>query len=225
VKNPFASRVLSEPLRRRVELAIAVAQERLLGTHVNHALSLIKLVAEQVPFENVLNIYTRMLRLSDDESRVIATRALAILGERAVKSAEWPEFAAHAPPPPDGESARRKFMNTFRQRLRGRVKDDLRRFVELAAARTEIAILDTHVDNALNFVTLLEAELTFNEATELYLEALEVRDSIAEVAYYMTLTRLSEQYLPPRPGTSKEEAETSIMNMPRRLRVIEKEGA
>lgn len=228
MKNPFASKDLSEPLRRRVELAIAVAQERLLSTHVNHALGLIQLVGEQVPFENALNIYTRMLRLSDDEARVITTRALAILGERAAETEEWPEFAAESPAAPqtNGETARRKFMTTFRQRLRGRVQDDLRRFVELAAARTEIAILDTHVDNALNFVELLEKEQTFNESVELYLEALEVRESIAEVAYYMALTRLSEQYLPKRPGAPDTDSPTSIMNAPRKLRVVaEKEGA
>lgn len=227
MKNPFASKDISETLRRRVELAIAVAQERLLSTHVNHALGLIQLVGDQVPFENALNIYTRMLRLSDDEARVITTRALAILGERAAETEEWPEFASEAPPAPttNGETARRKFMNTFRQRLRGRVKDDLRRWVELAAARTEIAILDTHVDNAMNFVELLEAELTFNESVELYLEALEVRESIAEVAYYMALTRLSEQHLPNRPGAPDGDSPNSIMNAPRRLRVVEKEGA
>ena len=181
MKNPFASKDLSEPLRRRVELAVAVAQERLLSTHVNHALGLIQLVGDQVPFENALNIYTRMLRLSDDEARVITTRALAILGERAAETEEWPEFASESPAPPtsNGETARRKFMNAFRQRLKGRVKDDLRSFVELAAARTEIAILDTHVENALNFVELLDKEQTFNESVELYLQALEVRESIA----------------------------------------------
>ncbi|MGQ0560523.1 MAG: hypothetical protein ACT443_01460 [Gemmatimonadota bacterium] len=226
MKNPFASKDLSEPLRRRVELAIAVAQERLLSTHVNHALGLIQLVGDQVPFENALNIYTRMLRLSDDEARVITTRALAILGARAAETEEWPEFASDtAAPPANGETARRKFMNTFRQRLRGRVKDDLRRWVELAAARTEIAILDTPVDNALNFVDLLGSELTFNEGVELYLEALEVRESIAEVAYYMALTRLSEQFLPQGPPSPHSESPNSIMNAPRRLRVVEKEGA
>lgn len=227
MKNPFASKDLSEPLRRRVELAIAVAQERLLSTHVNHALGLIQLVGKQVPFENALNIYTRMLRLSDDEARVITTRALAILGERAAETEEWPEFASEAPVEKvtNGETARRKFMSTFRQRLRGRVKDDLRRWVELAAARTEIAILDTHVDNGMNFVELLEGELTFDESVELYLEALEVRESIAEVAYYMALTRLSEHYLPKGPGGMPQiESETSIMNAPRRMKVGDKEA-
>jgi hypothetical protein len=224
MKNPFASRDISEPMRRRVELAVAVAQERLLSTHVNHALGLIQLVGDQVPFENALNIYTRMLRLSDDESRVITTRALAILGERAAETEDWPEFAAAETQPQNGETARRKFMDQFRQRLRGRVKDDLRRWVELVAARTEIAILNTHVDNAMNFVELLEKEAPFSESVELYLEALEVRESIAEVAYYMALSRLAEQHLPSGPATDDPDTPASI-NAARKLRVVEPEGA
>lgn len=214
-------------MRRRVELAVAVAQERLLSTHVNHALGLIQLVGDQVPFENALNIYTRMLRLSDDEARVITTRALAILGERAAETEQWPEFVDADPPAQssqNGETARRKFMDQFRQRLRGRVKDDLRRWVELVAARTEIAILNTHVDNAMNFVELLEKEAPFSEAVELYLEALEVRESIAEVAYYIALARLADQHLPGGPATDDASTPASI-NLPRKLRVVEPEGA
>ncbi len=195
MKNPF-NKDVSEPMRRRVELAIAVAQERLLATHVDHALNLIQLVGSQVPFENALGIYVRLLRLSDDEARVITTRALAILGERAADTSSWPELITEAEIKEADEGGRRKFMNTVRQRLRGRVHDDLRRFVELSAARTEVAILNTHVDNALNFVDLLETELPFSEAVEMYLEALEVRESISEVAYYQTLTRLADKQLP-----------------------------
>ncbi len=212
-------------MRRRVELAVAVAQERLLSTHVNHALGLIQLIGDHVPFENALNIYTRMLRLSDDEARVITTRALAILGERAAETEQWPEFVNAEPPPQNGETARRKFMDQFRQRLRGRVKDDLRRWVELVAARTEIAILNTHVDNAMNFVELLDKEAPFSESVELYLEALEVRESVAEVAYYMALTRLADQHLPAKgPGPEDGSAPASITT-PRKLRVVEPEGA
>jgi hypothetical protein len=75
--------------------------------------------------------------------------------------------------------------------------------IELAAARTEVAILNTHVDNALNFVELLEKDQPLTDSVELYLELLEVRESVAEVAYYMALTRLSEKHLP-KPGQRKE---------------------
>jgi hypothetical protein len=193
VKNPFSSKDLSDGLRRRVELAVAVAQERLLTTHVEHALTLIQLVGEQVPFENALAIYTRMLRLSEDEARVITTRALATLGEQGVRGEVWPELAREEVPE---KEPRRSFMNIMRSRLRGRVNDDMRRQVELIAARTEIAILHTHVENALQFVDLLESEMPLIEAVELYLDALQVRDSIAEVAAYMALARLADEHLP-----------------------------
>jgi hypothetical protein len=200
VKNPFSSRDLSEPMRRRVELAIAVAQERLLSTHVDHALRLIQLVGEQVPFDNALGIYTRLLRLSDDEARVITTRALAILGEQTVDTgtATWAEQPGEPVEADDNES-RRSFLRNMRQRLRGRVKDDLRRWVELAAARTEVAILNTHVENARNFIELLEKEQPSAEAVELYLDALEVRESIAEVTYYLALARIADDELPDVP--------------------------
>ncbi|CAN5683410.1 hypothetical protein BH23GEM9_BH23GEM9_13740 [soil metagenome] len=201
MKNPFSSKDLSEPLRRRVELAIAVAQERLLSTHVDHALRLIQLVGDQVPFENALGIYTRLLRLSDDEARVITTRALAILGEQVVDTgaSTWAEARAEPPEMDDGDNTRRSFLRNMRQRLRGRVKDDLRRWVELSAARTEVAILNTHVENSLNFVELLEKEQPPAESVELYLDALEVRDSVAEVTYYLALSRIADDQLPEVP--------------------------
>src|SRR5690606_41339086 len=48
----------SFPTRRSSDL-IAVAQERLLGTHIDHALDLIARVGHQVPFDDALDIYTR----------------------------------------------------------------------------------------------------------------------------------------------------------------------
>lgn len=202
MKNPFSTQDLPEPLRRRLDLAVAVAQERLLTTHVDHALRLIQLVGDQVPFENALDIYTRMLRLSDDEARVITTRALAILGEQAAETAEWPDLITEERDSPDTE--RRSFMQGMRERLRGRVNDDLRRWVELSAATTEVAVLETHVRNAVNFVDLLKEEQPLGEAVEMYLEALEVRDSVAEMAYYITLSRLAEEFLPSRGGKPPE---------------------
>lgn len=214
MKNPFSSNDLSDAIRRRVELAIAVAQERLLSTHVDHALRLIQLVGQQVPFENALGIYTRMLRLSDDEARVITTRALAILGEQ-VDSKGWTAPDTPEPEPGEDESPR-SFMRNMRNRMRGRVKDELRRWVELSAARTEVAILDTHVDNAMNFVELLEKEQPPAESVELYLDALEVRESVAEVTYYLALARLADEELPevrrdsaPKARIDRVDADTS----------------
>jgi hypothetical protein len=202
-------------MRRRVELAVAVAQERLLNTHVTHALKLIQIVGDQVPFENALQIYARLLRLSDDEARIITTRALATLGERA-RTDVRPEVVAEPEVEDDGERRPFNFINIMRQRLRGRVNDDLRRWVELAAARTEVALLETHVENALHFVDLLEKEQPVTDSVELYLDALEVRESIAEVTYYLVLSRLADRYLP---GGERQPGDKSAKQDERKLRV------
>jgi hypothetical protein len=224
VKTPFASKSLSQAARRRVELAIAVAQERLLNTHVDHALDLIELVGDQVPFDDALDIYHRLLRISEDEARIITTRALATLGEHDDAPKGWPERMAEADLAATSEAPSGSLLQNLRQRLRGRINEDLRRWIELEAARTEVALIDAHVANALNFVALLEGELPFTEATELYLEALEVRDSIAEVVYYITLARLNARLLPPR---RQRGGTPALANAPeeRHLRVVEQDGA
>ena len=202
------SKGLSEGARKRVELAVAVAQEKLLSAHVDHALDLIALVDEDVSFTDALEIYTRLLRLDEDESQNISTRALAILGEKAVQSREWPAGKDPAAKDPAVERAEAEavaeeepsgwsLFGQLKQRLRGRVNEDLRRRIEFIAARTEVSLIQTHVDNALHFVDFLEGEVSERESVELYLDALDVRESIAEVVYYLSLSRLADDVLPP----------------------------
>jgi hypothetical protein len=189
---------LSQPARKRVELAVAVAQEKLLATHVDHALDLIALVNKDVTFTDALEIYSRLLRLDEDEGRNITTRTLAVLGEKVEQDGEWPEPDPVPVPEPDPEEdAGRSLFGNLRHRLRGRVNEELRRRIELVAARTEVALLHTHVDNALHFVDFLDAEINERQAVELYLDALDVRDAIAEVVYYLSLARFADDILPP----------------------------
>lgn len=195
------SKGLSEAARKRVELAVAVAQEKLLGTHVDHSLDLIALVNDQVSFTDALEIYSRLLRLDEDQAQNIGTRSLAILGEKAGEIAAWPEKRPEPAPEPErddgaSEANRWSLFGGLRNRLRGRVNDELRRKIELIAARTEVALIRTHVENAVHFTSILKDELEEKEAVELYLDALDVRESIAEVTYYLTLSRLADDILP-----------------------------
>lgn len=234
MRTPFASKRLSQPARRRVELAIAVAQERLLATHIDHVLELIELIGDQVPFDDALQIYHRLLRLSDDETRVITTRALATLGGRLDGQRSWPERMADADlSDEDSGTGRRSFLSHLRDRFRGRINEELRRWIELEAARTEVALLDAHVENALGFVDILDNEIPFTEAVELYLEALDVRDSVAEVAYYITLAKLNEKLLPqrpkressrPAPKSARTRTDKTDGADGRRLRVVSSDG-
>ena len=188
---------LSDAAQKRADIAIAMAEERLLETHVEHAIKLIELTGNHIEFDEALDIYTRLLRLSADDARSITTQALARLGERG-EPASW--TTEKKPAAKDAGDDRRSILTSFRSRLRGRVNDELRTWVEYQAARTEVALLETHVQNALHFVDILKAEVSANEAVEVYLDALEVRDSIAEVVYYIALARVAEDHLPSAGG-------------------------
>lgn len=186
---------LTDSARKRVELAVAVAQEKLLSDHVEHALDLVALVDDDVAFSGALSIYTRLMRLDEDEAQNVRTRALAILGRKAEESGHTPrEPAVESEEPPPSRS----WFGGLTNRLRGRANEELRRRIELIAARTEVAVIHTHVDNALDFVGFLrdEDELDEQKAVELYLDALDVRESIAEVTYYMALARIADEILP-----------------------------
>ena len=187
---------LSDAAQKRADIAIAMAEERLLETHVEHALKLIELTGNHIEFDEALDIYTRLLRLSADDARSITTQALARLGERG-EPASWTSEKKKTTDKAASED-RRSILTSFRSRLRGRVNDELRTWVEYQAARTEVALLETHVQNALHFVDILKSEVQANEAVEVYLDALEVRDSIAEVVYYIALARVAEDHLPGR---------------------------
>src|SRR5690606_39440927 len=66
----------------------------------------------------------------------------------------WPDRMAEADAAAYGENT--SIFGHLRQRIRGRVNDELRHWIELEAARTEVALLHTHVANAIHFVEILD---------------------------------------------------------------------
>ncbi|MEN8374143.1 MAG: hypothetical protein ABFS34_01705 [Gemmatimonadota bacterium] len=208
VRNFFGSTELADGTRRRLDLAIAVAQERLLGTHVSYALDLVELVRGRVDFASALDIYIRVLGLDDDDARVVSTQVMARIGEREDEGE--PSVAEPVGSPAEGDGRpHRSFIAAIRDRLRGRENDELRTVVDLHRARTEVALLETHVDNAMNFVEVVRAEVRVDEAAEMYIESLGVREAIAPVVYYITLDRLSDELLPRGDAQGGVQASTS----------------
>ena len=74
----------SRSLQRQIDLTTAVCQERLLSTHVRHVLAMVDLVSDRMPFDDALDIYVRILRLTPEQARNVGSRALAELGRRDV---------------------------------------------------------------------------------------------------------------------------------------------
>lgn len=217
----------SRALQRQIDLTTAVCQERLLATHVRHVLAFVDMVADRIAFDDALDIYVRVLRLTPEQARNVGSRALAELGRR--------DREGHAPRPRSGmldveegeeeaaeplEIQKRAdaLFSRLRRRIRGRVQEDLRYRINLAAARTEDDLLETHVENALIFTRALERELNEAEAVELYLETMMIAEGPADVIYHRALRRIADEILPPLPRTpepiSMREAEEGVTMVP-----------
>ncbi|MEX2571642.1 MAG: hypothetical protein WD737_10070 [Gemmatimonadota bacterium] len=205
----------SRALQRQVDLTTAVCQERLLATHVRHVLALVDLVADRLPFDDALDIYVRVLRLTPEQARNVGSRALAELGRRERAGANTARAPARpAPeveetddePAEESESKGRSdaLFSRLRRRVRGRVQEDLRQRINLAAARTEDDLLETHVDNALIFVNALGEELSEPDAVELYLETMMLAEGAADVIYHRALRQIADDVLPPVPGAPEQ---------------------
>lgn len=202
----------SRALQRQVDLATAVCQERLLATHVRHVIAFVDLVSDRLAFDDALDIYVRVLRLTPEQARNVGSRALAELGrrdgtvERASEARTGAEIEEEdAGPEPDtgatiGGRSEAMFAR-LRRRVRGRVQDELRERINLSAARTEDDLLETHVENSLVFVRALAEELSAPDATELYLDTMMLPEGMADVIYNRTLRKLADRTLPPVGGS------------------------
>jgi len=84
-----------------------------------------------------------------------------------------------------------------RRRIRGRVKDDLRQRINLAAARAEDALFETHVQNALVFGKALSEEVPLHEAVDLYLDVMAIPEGVSDVIFNRALRVVADDVLPP----------------------------
>ncbi|HEX9937847.1 MAG TPA: hypothetical protein VGB15_12020 [Longimicrobium sp.] len=203
------TRNTSRAMQRQTDLATAVAQEKLLDTHVRHVLALVELVSSQIPFDAALDIYSRILRLNPEQARNVGSRAFAELGRRGLVTGPGPGddgVTLMEDDAADREDARAapteggRFEQVFsrvRRRIRGRVHDDLRHRINLAAARAEDDLFEQHVTNALDFARSLGAEVPLHEAVDLYLEILGVPEGVSDVVFNRALRRVADDELPP----------------------------
>ncbi len=202
----------SRAVQRQVDLTTAVCQERLLATHVRHVLAMVDLVSDRLAFDEALDIYVRVLRLSPEQARNVGSRALAELGRRdadalrrATAQAAEPREVEDEPLPEakDGTPRSDALFARMRRRVRGRVQEELRERINLAAARTEDDLLGTHVENALIFVRALgNNDTSAPDAVELYLETMMLPEGTADVIYHRSLRTIADRVLPPLPPIS-----------------------
>ena len=211
--------------QKQIELAAALARERVLDTHVAHVLELLERGRGEVSPPRLIEIYLRLHPLPQDDSRIVTHRVLVALGHQTLSGdAERADENQPAQPEAPWEDPL-SLPGRLRKRLRGRTNKELRRWVELQTGRAEVALLDVHIENVLRFVEILKPEESYAGVVTRYVEMLRVSEPWSEVLYFFALARLS-----PSSAVSIEEASLSEATQPtvfpgeNKLRLIEGTG-
>ena len=167
-----------DPLvRRRLALALAGAEDRLLRAHGEAAAAMVRDVAHELPFETTLAIYSRLLGVPPADTRAVAVRALATLGE--THSAD----TLAAPGPAEDSSV----LSRLVRRLRGRRNDDVRERIEAAAIRAQRALREVYLAGAEDVIAALKGSTSPVEAVQVYIDALAIPPGWAEVIFHDAL--------------------------------------
>jgi len=198
-----SSRRIPAARMRELEVAAAVAREAVMQLHVARALKLVDLAGPRVSVTRMLGIYIRVQGLRGAAAEMLVHRALAAVGHRVSKGAPASllvegEISADPVQP--------SLFQLVRNRLRGRVHDDLRRWVELQIGATQVALLDLHVRHACSFVRDLADTHSISEACALYAEMAEVAEHMRPTLYMFVLDRIAANELPrTKPQRAREE--------------------
>ncbi len=201
----YRTRKLPPATRRALDVAAAIATEEIQAAHVAQVLELVDIAEGRVAPERVAEIYLRLHGIEDPSATVVRTRVLAELGQRVRAGVAEETAVADATP---AEEPRGPFKG-LRERFRGRVHVELRRWMELHTGRSEVLLLDIHVRNALVFVQALAPDVAIHDAVGIYREKVGVREQLGEVLYWFVLSRMSESELP-----TVRDVETSDLRIP-----------
>lgn len=194
-----------------VDVALAVARQRIADAHHTQVLAFIDFTAEELAAPQAMSIYARLHQLTEDECRALKNRVLATFGTGS-DTPETPAPATFVAINGDVEwDITASLFRRLRRRLGGRRNLRLRRRVELFSGRVDAALLEIHVDSVCRLLKSFEAGTSVSEVARLYMEELDVRRPLYHAIYIATLHRLYGEMMAAEtsaPVTSSEPAST-----------------
>jgi hypothetical protein len=197
-----STRRLPDAVRRRLDVATAMAWEALVDAHTTQALDFIALLQERFSLEEALDRYLRELGILEPMATGVRTKVLVALESAEASGRIRLQFEEEAIPPeeePGEEEGWRRFtpgalVSGVRERQRNR--DEAERLVMLATARAEEAVIATHVDNAITFAALLDAAVGLDRAVQEYIQSVGLQGGRAQAVFQRTMARLADVHLP-----------------------------
>jgi hypothetical protein len=201
---PRSSRRLADPMRRRLEVATAMAWEALVDAHADQALEFLTLLDGRLDMQEALSRYLREMGIIEPMSTSVRTKVLVALENAEAGHAPLQlheaEAAGGAEEDEQEEEGRwRRFtpgalVSGVRERQRER--DETDRIIMLATARAEEEVIGTHVDNAITFAALLDSTLGLDRAVQEYIQTVGLGGPRAQAIFQRTMARLADVHLP-----------------------------
>jgi hypothetical protein len=219
-RKPLIPGRLPGGVKRRLEVAAAMAWEALVQAHTGQALHFIALLSDRVPFEDAVDRYIEEMGTSATMGKSVRTRVLSALEDAEDEDDHRPSLqlrhdeAGEGARPDEGDEGddggdgargRRRDHRWRRFRpdvvMRGvqqrhRLKEESERWIQLAIARAEEGIIGAHIDNAITFAALLDGHYELDRAVEEYIAQMGVTGSRAQAVFQRTMARLAEVHLP-----------------------------
>ena len=198
--GPRIPRSLPESVRRRLEVATAMAWEALVDAHMREALEFIELFEGRMTLEEALLRYLREMDLNETIASAIRTRVLVALEDRPHSGR--PRLL-HDDPQPEAPEENDDGWRRFRPDVmvrgvleRQKRNEDNERWIELSLARAEEGVIKTHIDNAITFAALLDGSITLSRAIQLYLGAVQLTGGRSQSVFQRTMAQLADVHLP-----------------------------
>jgi hypothetical protein len=194
---------LGENVRRKVEVAAAMAWEALVDTHTEQADHFITAMADHLPLEEALPRYLSEMDIGNTMATAVRTRVLLQFEERPMPQPRSDEMShdddddsLHDEPGDGWRLLRQPRRMVQGVRDRQRRSDELDRIMMLALARAEERVIGTHVENAIGYVALLEEHMSLDRCVQQYLGAVGLAGGRAQTVFQRTMARLADVHLP-----------------------------
>ena len=88
------SKKLQPATDRRMRLAQARADEALIRTHVDNALTFVDTLADELSFDRAIDTYIRVMGIAEPLASTVVTRVLVVLGREMLPASRGVEPAA-----------------------------------------------------------------------------------------------------------------------------------
>ena len=212
--SPLTTLRLPGAVRRHLDVATAGAQEALIDAHAEEALRLVAIVADDWSFAEAMNYYFDELSITGPLANSIRNRALVRLETERVLDTSRKSMLRPAESDDESSDDGRSMWRRLRpDRLVKEIRErqhrhgETERLAQLVLAQAEEAMLHVHVDNALDFVALLDEEMMPDRAVSYYVDALGVTGCRAQAVVQRAMVRVADALLephdPPRGGVTR----------------------